>query len=975
MVEHTRSVESLRAFFLVCGLLTCQIGAVVMPKYKLPRVEFDVLVLIATSGLMFLAQCRNFVLLFVALEVMSVSMYVLVAYMRHSSESLEAGLKYLVQSGISSAFLLMGIVLLYGAAGNAAFPGATDDPFDFIQLRTFVALNVGNLYVVSGVGMVLVGLLFKVAAVPFQMWVCDVYQGAPTPVTAYLGVASKAAGFVLLFSVLGGPFSPLCEGLLPLMVVVAVATVLFGNFAALGQRNVKRLMGLSGISHAGYMLMGVCAFMGGVEWAPTAVFFYLLVYLLSSFAVFSVIGCVCGEDDSSQSLDDYAGLARRDPFLASVMVVALSSLAGIPPMAGFVAKVLLFIAAFKAGLFVLAGFALLGVVVSIYYYFGWIRQIVFVPCSGEVEARSGVPTLGVGFWMRTDAHDFVYPDDLPRFLAGFPEPLAGPEGGGALHPPMLAHPDGGLQPPRRWLRTLPRRQDRSVQHPRLLAEPHRGLAAPTLASHATPQKGCYCVLSGFPLPVRGEDGGVTLPADGGAQKLLASFPALCLTFFTMPTIATPVAAAAFALAPLFTDHMVLQQDRSNQIWGCDSPGSPVVVSVDGPSCARVEVVAGADGKWSAVLPALPAGGPYSIVVDGSADEVLDDVLVGEVWLVSGQSNMEFLVSQAMQSGLEKVSAQNPRVRHFRVAQQASDSPAWDVDGEWVVAAPDTVGGFSAIGYYFGRDLAARLDVPVGIINSSWGGTRVEAWFSEAEAARHVPAEELHPTGDVEARRKLAYERYLEEARVWRLEHMPADPGNFGFARGWAGADFDDSAWGVMDLPGYWQRKGLILNGAVWFRREVEIPASWAGRDLVLSLGAVDDYDTTYFNGVCVGEVPRDAGFLPDAPQLHCSGFGCKGWACGGDGARVRRFRRWRLRLACFRDADRSCGCSFGGGLDRGGLEVPRRARHRDCTCERVRGFSGFPGGLNSPEPVLPPIQRHDQPARPIRDSRCLVVSG
>jgi NADH-quinone oxidoreductase subunit N len=401
MVEHTRSVELLRAFFLVCGLLTCQIGAVVMPKYKLPRVEFDVLVLIATSGLMFLAQCRNFVLLFVALEVMSVSMYVLVAYMRHSSESLEAGLKYLVQSGISSAFLLMGIVLLYGAAGNAAFPGATDDPFDFIQLRTFVALNVGNLYVVSGVGMVLVGLLFKVAAVPFQMWVCDVYQGAPTPVTAYLGVASKAAGFVLLFSVLGGPFSPLCEGLLPLMVVVAVATVLFGNFAALGQRNVKRLMGLSGISHAGYMLMGVCAFMGGVEWAPTAVFFYLLVYLLSSFAVFSVIGCVCGEDDSSQSLDDYAGLARRDPFLASVMVVALSSLAGIPPMAGFVAKVLLFIAAFKAGLFVLAGFALLGVVVSIYYYFGWIRQIVFVPCSGEVEARSGVPTLGVGFWMRT----------------------------------------------------------------------------------------------------------------------------------------------------------------------------------------------------------------------------------------------------------------------------------------------------------------------------------------------------------------------------------------------------------------------------------------------------------------------------------------------------------------------------------------------------------------------------------------------
>jgi NADH-quinone oxidoreductase subunit N len=402
MIEQSRITELMRAFFLLCGFLVCQIGGVVLKKQKLPSTEFDVLVLVGTSGLMLLTQCRNFALLFVALEMLSISMYVLVAYGRESATSLEAGLKYLVQSGLSSALLLMGIVLLYGAAGNPALEASCDDPFSFAQLRAFIAFNPDNLYVIGGAMLVIAGLLFKIAAVPFQIWVSDVYQGAPTPVTAFLGVASKAAGFVLLANVLFEPFSPLKNVILPVLVAVAILTILFGNLAALGQQNVKRLMGLSGISHAGYMLMGVCAAYT-VSWAMTAVYLYLFVYLLASFTIFSVMALMSGEDDSDQTIADYAGLMKKDSFLGGILAIALGSLAGIPPMAGFAAKLLLFIAAFKAGLFWLMGFALLGVVISIYYYFGWMRQAVFVPYnpSDEAGSSSTVAPSNAGFWMRT----------------------------------------------------------------------------------------------------------------------------------------------------------------------------------------------------------------------------------------------------------------------------------------------------------------------------------------------------------------------------------------------------------------------------------------------------------------------------------------------------------------------------------------------------------------------------------------------
>jgi NADH-quinone oxidoreductase subunit N len=242
-----------------------------------------------------------------------------------------------------------------------------------------------------GVVFVLCGVAFKVGAVPFQIWIPDVYQGAPTPVTAFLAVASKAAGVSVLMLLVRGPFSPLSNIVVPLLAVMTAATIIFGNVAALGQQNVKRLMGLSGVSHAGFLMLGVIA-STTVPAAVNAVYFYLFAYLLASFAVFAVMTHVAGVDDADQQLDYYGDLAKEYPFLAGVLAVGLGSLAGIPPLAGFIGKLFVFVAAYKAGLYWLLAVAIAGVVVSIYYYFGWIKAAFFpvwrVPLAeGEVDPR------------------------------------------------------------------------------------------------------------------------------------------------------------------------------------------------------------------------------------------------------------------------------------------------------------------------------------------------------------------------------------------------------------------------------------------------------------------------------------------------------------------------------------------------------------------------------------------------------------
>jgi len=243
---------------------------------------------------------------------------------------------------------------------------------------------------------VLAGVAFKIGAFPFQIWVPDVYQGAPTPVTAFLAVASKGAGFAVLLALCGpnGAFASYGSLITPVLTAMAATTILFGNIAALTQHNVKRLIGLSGVSHAGFLLLAVVASRTSPI-ALGAVYFYLFAYLLASFAVFGVMTHLAGKDDSDQDLDHYTNLAKESPFLATVLAVGLGSLAGIPPLAGFMGKLFVFIAAFQSGARGLLAIAAVGVVISIYYYFGWIKAAFFETWTPPPDEANPAPARPV----------------------------------------------------------------------------------------------------------------------------------------------------------------------------------------------------------------------------------------------------------------------------------------------------------------------------------------------------------------------------------------------------------------------------------------------------------------------------------------------------------------------------------------------------------------------------------------------------
>jgi NADH-quinone oxidoreductase subunit N len=387
--------QVMRVFFLLTSLFVSILAYPGLHRRRVPLVEFHHIVLVVAAAMMLLVESRNFVMLFVALETVTVGLYILVSYYRSSAASLEAGLKYLVMGSLSSALLLFGIALLYGVAGSHGLAGRTDDAMEYAGLRNFLDANPHNFLAAAGIALVLSGVAFKIGAVPFQIWIPDVYQGAPTPVTAFLAVGSKAAGFIVLLVLVTEVF-PSYEWLVrPVLTLMAAATLLFGNLAALKQRNVKRLIGLSGVSHAGFILLAVVSSCAGG--AVGAVYFYLFAYLIGSFAVFGVMTVLAGPDDSSQELADYAGLAKESPFLAGVLACGLGSLAGIPPFAGFIGKLYVFVAAFNAGHYGLLAVAVAGVVISIYYYFGWIRAAYFSDEAAVSQETAERVRSGPGF--------------------------------------------------------------------------------------------------------------------------------------------------------------------------------------------------------------------------------------------------------------------------------------------------------------------------------------------------------------------------------------------------------------------------------------------------------------------------------------------------------------------------------------------------------------------------------------------------
>ena len=355
-----------KRFFLLAALLVLVMSVEFADRIASGVAEFYALILFAMAGMMFAASANDFTVLFVSLELITVTFYVLVSFQRGLQASLEAGIKYLIIGALSSAFLVFGIALVYGTTGK----------FNFGDLATVASQFAGNRLFLCGLLMVLVGLGFKIAAVPFQLWAPDVYQGAPTPTTAFLAVGSKAAGFVLFLRLLFGALPGAVEQWRGLLMVLCGATILYGNLCAIPQRDLKRLLGYSSIAHAGYLLLGVVAFS---DTGRAAILYYLSGYLFSVLAAFTVIAVVLRKAGDAD-VDGLAGLNQRSPLLAAALTLALVSLAGIPPLAGFFGKFLLIKSVLEAGstsgaYYWLTFVALAGVVISLYYYFGVIRAI------------------------------------------------------------------------------------------------------------------------------------------------------------------------------------------------------------------------------------------------------------------------------------------------------------------------------------------------------------------------------------------------------------------------------------------------------------------------------------------------------------------------------------------------------------------------------------------------------------------------
>jgi sialate O-acetylesterase len=320
-------------------------------------------------------------------------------------------------------------------------------------------------------------------------------------------------------------------------------------------------------------------------------------------------------------------------------------------------------------------------------------------------------------------------------------------------------------------------------------------------------------------------------------------------------------------ANLFSDHMVIQQGVPVPVWGWSVPGDEITVqflpSAGSPNRKqKVKTEADKEGKWlTKIYPLVACAKPARVVFKSSLTRKsveITDVLVGEVWLASGQSNMEWQVKDSLNAQTEIASANFPSIRMFTVPKVVKEKPPVDVEGNWSICSPRTVDKFSAVAYFFGRELYNNLQVPVGLINSSWGGTRIETWISrDALMSDPLCAEEVRGYEAALASMQteeweLQMEQYRKDPAGWLRTHVVQDPGNKGYGLGWAKLEFDDSQWQEMELPQPWQRGGVAGNGVVWFRRIIEIPDEWVGHEIVLHLGACDKHDITYFNNVQVG---------------------------------------------------------------------------------------------------------------------------
>ncbi|MBN8241631.1 NADH-quinone oxidoreductase subunit NuoN [Nitratireductor aquimarinus] len=361
---------------LVGSVVTLVMSVGFAKAEKFDKFEFPVLIMLATLGMMLMISANDMIALYMGLELQSLALYVVAAINRDSARSTEAGLKYFVLGALSSGMMLYGISLVYGFTGNTGF--------DVIAATLTGAER--ELGLVFGLVFVLAGLAFKISAVPFHMWTPDVYEGAPTPVTAFFAAAPKMAAMALLVRVTMSAFEPIASDWQQIIIFVSIASMVLGAFAAIGQRNIKRLMAYSSIGHVGYALVGLAA---NSEAGVAGVAIYMLIYLAMTLGTFAVILAMRRNDANVEQVDDLAGLSTTNPMMATVMTILMFSLAGIPPLAGFWGKWFVFLPAIQAGLYPLAVIGLVASVVSAFYYLRVIKIMWFDESSGAFQPMAG----------------------------------------------------------------------------------------------------------------------------------------------------------------------------------------------------------------------------------------------------------------------------------------------------------------------------------------------------------------------------------------------------------------------------------------------------------------------------------------------------------------------------------------------------------------------------------------------------------
>ncbi|HEX7923990.1 MAG TPA: NADH-quinone oxidoreductase subunit NuoN [Bradyrhizobium sp.] len=387
----------LKILALIASAATLILSTEYLSQPSTRNFEFSILVLLSTLGMMVLISAGDLISLYLGLELMSLALYVVAASQRDNAKSSEAGLKYFVLGALSSGMLLYGASLIYGFTGTVSFAGIA------------AAATTGSIGIVFGLVFLLAGLCFKVSAVPFHMWTPDVYEGAPTPVTAFFASAPKVAALAVFTRATLTAFPGIVTQWQQILVFVAIASMALGSFAAIGQTNIKRLMAYSSIGHMGFALVGLAS--GTVEGAQ-GVLIYIAIYVAMTLGSFSIILAMKRNGHALEQISDFAGLSRTNPLIAFIFAMLLFSLAGVPPLAGFFGKWYVFVAAIKANLFTLAVIGVLTSVVGAFYYLSIVKVMYFDQPLGKldpvrVELRTVLAVAGI-----FNIFFFAYPGPL-----------------------------------------------------------------------------------------------------------------------------------------------------------------------------------------------------------------------------------------------------------------------------------------------------------------------------------------------------------------------------------------------------------------------------------------------------------------------------------------------------------------------------------------------------------------------------------